>query len=120
MVQRLVPLHSSLLQIQMQGGSLRGVDVTFADDSSPGASGGRRRLRHRGVVNSDGASRELQSNDGPVAHPPGLYQEYMFVDRAAQIVRGYADNATARGRGPLFLYRLDQQIDVGGLLAGQI
>jgi hypothetical protein len=63
---------------------------------------------------------DLWSNDGPVAHPPGLYQEYMFVDRAAQIVRGYADNATARERGPLFLYRICRQIDVDGLLAGQI
>ena len=56
------------------------------------------------MCSPDGAMIDLWSNDGPVAHPTGVYQEYMFVDHAAQIIHDYAANATARKRGPLFLY----------------
>ena len=57
------------------------------------------------LCSADGAMIDLWTNDGPApAHQPGVYQEWMFVDKARAIMSEYAANATAKARGPLFLY----------------
>jgi arylsulfatase B len=53
----------------------------------------------------DGAMIDLWTNEGAAPpHPPGVYQERMFVDKAQDIMTTYAANATARAAGPLFLF----------------
>ena len=57
------------------------------------------------VCSPDGAMIDLWTNEGAAPpHKAGVYQEWMFVDRARHIMAAYAANASAKAGGPLFLY----------------
>ncbi len=48
---------------------------------------------------------DLWTNEGPAPpHKPGVYQEWMCVNKAREMIQDYASNASARVAGPLFLY----------------